>query len=139
VPVSAALRPILEHHLRHYASEAWVTPSHADAAKPLNVHSFDTWFQRIVRDAELVPGRADPMGVTFHTLRHSFASWLAGKGVNLLTIASLLGDRLEEVARTYAHLSPDARREAVDALTGAVAIPALGVRTATGNDVQEAV
>lgn len=50
--------------------------------------------------------------VTFHTLRHSFASWLALQGESLVTIRELLGHRSFAMTQRYAHLIPDERRRA---------------------------
>jgi len=51
--------------------------------------------------------------VCFHTLRHTFASWLAQAGEPLLTIKELLGHKTMSMTERYSHLSPDHRREAV--------------------------
>jgi len=50
--------------------------------------------------------------VTFHTLRHTFASWLAIQGTPILTISRLLGHKTLAVTQRYSHLSPDHKREA---------------------------
>lgn len=123
VPIAAPLRPLLVAHLARYASEDWLVPSLVDATRPHNPNSFTTAFRRIVTDAELVAGRRDPRGVVFHTLRHTFASWLAARGVDLYTIAQLLGNSLKVVEETYAHLSPDFKATAIAKLAGVVAVP----------------
>ncbi|OBQ46462.1 tyrosine-type recombinase/integrase [Halodesulfovibrio spirochaetisodalis] len=51
--------------------------------------------------------------VTFHTLRHTFASWLALKGTPILTIRDLMGHKTLAMTERYAKLIPDARRDAV--------------------------
>lgn len=51
--------------------------------------------------------------VTFHTLRHTFASWLALRGTPILTIRDLMGHKTLAMTERYAKLIPDARREAV--------------------------
>lgn len=125
VPIAAPLRPLLEQHLARYASEEWLVPMLGDGSRPQNPNSFTTHFKRIIADAELVAGRKDPRGVVFHTLRHTFASWLAERGVDLYTISQLLGNSLKQVEMTYAHLSPDFKAAAISKLAGVVAVPAL--------------
>lgn len=49
-----------------------------------------------------------------YSLRHTYASWLVQKGVDLYTVAALLGHSTIEVTKRYAHLSPDNLRAAVD-------------------------
>ena len=50
--------------------------------------------------------------VTFHTLRHTFASWLALQGETILTIKELLGHKTLAMTTRYAHLMPDHKRQA---------------------------
>lgn len=123
VPIAEPLRPVLERQLVRYASARWLVPSLADLALPFNKRTFQQHFTAIVLRAGLVAGRTDPRGVTFHTLRHTFASWLVRRGVDLYTVAQLLGDTLAVVEATYAHLSPDVKRAAVAKLTGAIQLP----------------
>ena len=54
--------------------------------------------------------------VTFHTLRHTFASWLALQGETLLTIKELMGHKTLEMTMRYAHLMPDQKKRATLAL-----------------------
>ncbi len=54
--------------------------------------------------------------VVFHTLRHTFASWLAIQGTPLLTIKELLGHKTLAMTERYSHLSPDSRKDVVSAL-----------------------
>ncbi len=53
----------------------------------------------------------------FHTLRHTFASHLAMKGVSLYFIQKMLGHQsMQTTARVYAHLQPEPLLEAVKQL-----------------------
>ncbi len=54
--------------------------------------------------------------VVFHTLRHTFASWLAIQGTPLFTIKELMGHKSLAMTERYAHLIPDHKRDAVKAL-----------------------
>ncbi len=53
---------------------------------------------------------------TIHDLRHTFASHLAMKGVDLYTIAKLLGHSDIKMTQRYAHLAPDHKSIAVNML-----------------------
>ena len=51
--------------------------------------------------------------ITFHSLRHTFASWLALDGERILTIMHLLGHKSLAMTTKYAHLGADQKRTAV--------------------------
>jgi integrase len=115
--MAGQLVPIAKRHLELYASPHWMCPHPRIEDRPLDKNILGGAFLRIVEDAGLVAGARDPMGVTFHTLRHSFASWLVMAGVDLWTVAQLLGHSgIKLVEQTYGHLSPNHKRLAVDRL-----------------------
>lgn len=60
--------------------------------------------------------RAGLRQVTWHVLRHSFASHLVMRGVPLKAVAELMGHSTTYVTERYSHLSPDVPRTAVEAL-----------------------
>ena len=69
--------------------------------------------------------RAGLRRVGWHVLRHTFASHLAMRGAPLKAVQELLGHADIKMTMRYAHLSPDARREAVRLLDGYGTIAAL--------------
>jgi integrase len=61
------------------------------------------------------------LGITdasFHTLRHTSASWLVQQGVDLYAVGQLLGHKTPRMTQRYAHLSPEYMAGAVGKLDG---------------------
>lgn len=54
--------------------------------------------------------------IKIHELRHSFVSMLIHLGVNLMVIADLIGDTVEQVTKTYGHMYVSDKIEAVKKL-----------------------
>jgi len=54
--------------------------------------------------------------VIFYTLRHTFASWLAIEGENIVTIRNLMGHKKIETTMRYIHLMPNQGQDAVNRL-----------------------
>jgi integrase len=74
--------------------------------------------------------RAGIDGASWHTLRHTFASWLVIRGVPLRVVQELLGHASIQMTERYAHLAPGAVNHAVVAsldvpLLSATIVPAL--------------
>jgi integrase len=57
-------------------------------------------------------------GVTWHTLRHTFASRLVARGVDIVTVQQLLGHSTVTVTMRYTHTNLDAKRNAMQKLEG---------------------
>lgn len=75
-------------------------------------------FQNIVRATGLNSGITDRRNkVVFHSLRHTFASWLVQQGVPLYTVQKLMGHKTVIMTQRYAHLAPDQGREAARVLS----------------------
>jgi integrase len=58
--------------------------------------------------------------VFFHSLRHTYASWLVMEGVDLYRVKELLGHKDLAMTARYAHLAPDTLRGAVNILEEAL-------------------
>jgi site-specific recombinase XerD len=54
--------------------------------------------------------------VVFHTLRHTYASWLVMSGVDLYTVQKLMGHSTISMTERYSHLAPDHLKKAVKML-----------------------
>lgn len=71
-------------------------------------------FERIVDRLKMNDGVNDRrQRVFFHSLRHTFASWLAIEGTPLYTIAKLMGHKSISMSERYSHLSPDYKKDIV--------------------------
>jgi site-specific recombinase XerD len=72
----------------------------------------DTAFHVALKRAKIL----DP-GVTFHTLRHTFASHYVMRGGSLLKLQAMLGHSSVRVTDIYAHLTPEALNGAAAPVT----------------------
>jgi integrase len=109
IPMSDTLHAVLKSMAPDDA--AW------GAGRPVFAHSHATEGPRSIRtgfDATCV--RAGIVGVTFHTMRHTFASRLVQAGVPIFTVSRLLGHGDVKTTARYAHLGPDHGRGAVAVL-----------------------
>jgi integrase len=79
-------------------------------------------FERTVLALGLNNGVTDSrQKVVFHTLRHTFASWLVEQGVDLYTVKELMGHGNLSMTERYSHLAPDTLRRAVKTLENGMA------------------
>jgi integrase len=67
------------------------------------------WFPSALEEAKIE-------GYTWHCNRHTFASRLVMAGVDLRTVAELLGHRTLQMVMRYSHLAPEHQASAVDRL-----------------------
>ncbi|MDR2488847.1 MAG: site-specific integrase [Desulfovibrio sp.] len=80
-------------------------------------------FGRAVRKLGLAPEDGDSLyAVTFHTFRHTFASWLAQSGkVSLLELQKLMRHRHIDMTLRYAHLLPGQESEKLSVIDAVLA------------------
>lgn len=67
------------------------------------------WFPSVLEEAKID-------GYSWHCNRHTFASRLVMAGVDLRTVAELLGHRTLQMVMRYSHLAPEHQASAVDRL-----------------------
>ena len=67
------------------------------------------WFEKSVKAVGL-------MRITWHSLRHTFASWLVQQGEPLLNVSRLMGHSSIKMTERYSHLAPDGLASAVKKL-----------------------
>jgi integrase len=104
VPMSRFLMEVLRKHPRRLDSPYLF-------CKPdgLPFADVDTSYGHAVK-------RAGIPHVRFHDLRHTFASWLVMKGVDIRTVQELRGHKDIRMTMRYSHLAPDHMRRAVQVL-----------------------
>lgn len=77
-------------------------------------------FRQVIKDLKFNEDVTDRrQRVTFHTLRHTFASWLALQGESLITIKEMLGHKSTAMTERYSHLIPDHKKAAAARLEAA--------------------
>lgn len=82
-------------------------------------HKFTTEFHELVDEVGLNQGietKDRQRRIVFHSLRHTFASWLALAGVDIYRIKTLMRHKTLTMTMRYAHLLPDASRDAIEQL-----------------------
>ncbi len=78
-----------------------------------------TGFEIACNRAEITYGLTRVGGLTWHGLRHTFATRLREQGVHPFDIKELMGHKTLSVTANYAHATPEAMRQAVNLLRGA--------------------
>lgn len=69
-----------------------------------------------IKESSYVNGRIKKYRTdcSIHQLRHTYATLLLANGVDVKTVAALLGDTVNTVIRTYIHYNDDMRKQAAD-------------------------
>lgn len=117
IPLNETACNLLRERKKRSKDSPLVFPPYAGGKQRSNLSHL---FTRIVRETGLNEGISDPRHkVVFHTLRHTFASWLALAGTDIYRIKALMRHKTLTMTMRYAHLIPDATREAVNRLDDA--------------------
>jgi site-specific recombinase XerD len=94
--------------------------THARLKLPADSTLFVSWQKKPMSDPREWFGaacdEAKIEGVTWHTLRHTFASRLVMAGVDLKTVQELMGHKTIAMTARYAHLSPEHKLSALERL-----------------------
>lgn len=89
--------PICETVQKEIASYQGSSPFYFGGEKPLASTTVERKFKAYTAKAGLPQ-------IRIHDLRHSFVSMLIHLGANLMVVADLIGDTVEQVMKTYGHL-----------------------------------
>ncbi len=85
--------------------------------KGSKINQLSKTFSKVVRRLEFNDKIDDPRNkVTFHTLRHTFASWAVMADTPLYVVAKALGHKTTVMTQRYAHLAPKSQKKAFEAV-----------------------
>lgn len=107
VPIHKKLRPILKIRFNSDPEKYVFTHCTRKVKESYVTHRFS--------DYKVLSG-IQRKGLHFHSLRHTFASWLVQEGVSLYEVQRLLGHSNIAVTEIYAHLQPCQLHSAVNKL-----------------------
>jgi integrase len=113
VPVRGELGRILRGHIESgYAGDRYliVTPGRD---RPVQRAVLARWTEKAFGAAGIEYGR-NKDALTYHSLRHSFISWLVQSDVSLKKISRLAGTSIEMIDKVYGHLIDDDLTRALD-------------------------
>ena len=114
--ITAELRAMLA---RRHKGQSKAAKLFSELGEAAGYRAVSNHFRSAVKELGLNKGLTDSRQmVVFHSLRHTFASWLVKKGQPLFTVSRLLGHRNIKYTERYAHLDPEARKEATTGLEG---------------------
>lgn len=111
---TAYMPDFIQEHIRQLPE---ITPNELifKTSKGTKIKFLSKTFFRVVEDLGLNEGVDDPRNkVVFHSLRHTYASWLVAKGVDLYTVMELMGHSSIVMTERYSHIREEALKEAVN-------------------------
>ena len=106
IPLDIKAIEILNKRLTNKNADYIFTYHDKEIKQNLMTHKFKSY----VKKAEINPK------LHFHSLRHTFASWLVQKGATIYDVSKLLGHSTIKSTEIYAHLRVDELRNAVERL-----------------------
>jgi integrase len=116
IPIDPELRPVL--------LGLWNDPRRAQTVLPAMSYAYQNRRASLVMEFREICNGAALQRHSFHSFRHAFVSRLLNAGVDALIISSMTGQTLE-VIQSYAHVSRDAQRTALDKARGTTAVEVL--------------
>jgi integrase len=114
--ITAEVREMLLGRFQGQAKSAkvFVGPQGGESYCQISTH-----FRETVKALGFNEGLGDRrQRICFHSLRHTFASWLTQKGQPIYTVGKLLGHKAIKHTERYAHLAPKEQRAAALRLEG---------------------
>src|SRR6266545_1726515 len=133
VPVPAYVREALSEHIRRYGTGDRELIFTATQGGPATASAIGAAFRQARKKVGL--GKE----VTYHDLRHSYASEMLVQGLSVVEVAELIGDTVAMVEKTYGHPTVDFRKRArlaVEAAWSPVAEPMRSVEGGKPGDLR---
>lgn len=124
IPLNSSIAEVLRNWQKQTSKEGLVFPNPKTGKRLDNIKK--SW-KALVRDAEIDDFR-------FHDLRHTFASELVQRGVDLTVVRELLGHSNWQMTLRYSHLSPKHTADAVKKLIEADSDAAMAEESADDDD-----
>lgn len=94
---------IVKKELSQYKGES---PFFFGGKNPLSENTVTRVFNRYCE-------KADAKKIRMHDLRHSFVSMLIHLGANMMVVADLIGDTVDQVIKTYGHIYETDKKEII--------------------------
>ena len=105
VPFTVSARSVLGQHM--VSDEVYLFPCETDSSRP--VPKVNNAHDRAVRDSKVAPFR-------LYDLRHTWATRAAMSGIDLVTLASMLGHSRIQMVLRYAHPTQQHQHQAMERL-----------------------
>lgn len=104
IPLVPKLRKMLQNYAKIYPGEYFVSTM---TGRPAVSQTLRTWYKKILKKAHV------PF-LNYHCLRHTFATQMIEKGVDVKTVSSILGHAGVEITMdTYCHPSDEVKRAGI--------------------------
>ena len=113
IPMNSMVRGALSGLIQDASGKDFVFSS---ARSGVDSETIRSGFANACKKAEITCGQTKSGGITWHDLKHTFATRLRGEKVHELDIMQLLGHSSLGVTAGYAHGTPSVIQSAVDKL-----------------------
>lgn len=99
VPLSNKTLKLLRQYWKLKRPQSWLFPSDVLRNRHFNDHALQAAFKKALKECKILKD------ATVHTLRHSFATHLLEKGVDLQTLQHILGHKNIQTTLIYTHVT----------------------------------
>ena len=124
VTIPPCMIPIIKKWLEYIGDCEYFFPTRSNNSVEYDRETMQKRFKSdLKKSGLLVPEKKDTKGrqryvYRFHTLRHSYASYLINNGVDLFTIMKLMGHNNIQTTQIYVHISQSDAKKHLERLFG---------------------